>query len=104
MFCSSFFFSPQEGMSGKTKLLSRLMLCKNAEALLSKLLSLHLPYAFSFLFCANITVSTILFSSKVPSLKFYPSISSFGSLDLMQLSFLVFLPFLLEQLSLPALF
>lgn len=104
MFCSSFFFSLQEGMSGKTKLWSRLVLYKNAEKLLSKLLSLHFPHVFPFLFCANITVPTIFFSSKVPSLKYYPSISSLDNLDLMQQSFLVFLPFLLEQLSLPALF
>lgn len=104
MFCSSFFFSLQEGMSGKTELWSRSVLCKNAEALLSKLLSLHFLYALPFLFYASITVSTILFSSKVPSLKSSLSISLLGSVDLMQMSFLVFPPFPLQQLSLPALF
>lgn len=85
MFCSFFVFSLQEGMSGNTKLASRVELCKNAAALLSMALQTvlsPLPTFISlFVLCYHYCLCNfdlLKFTSQNP----IPPISLFGSLDL----------------------
>lgn len=107
MFCSFFVFSLQEGMSENTKLWSRQELCKKAEALLSIAIQTVIsPVPTSipfFILCHYYCLHNFGLFHKCTPWNPIPPNSSLGSLGLMQLSFLVFPLFLLEQLNLPSL-